>query len=123
MLNLANVNFQGLGGTAIVKVRLANPNPDPVTIEGLQVKLQANGNRFCKGMTAVNQSIPAFGNLDVEIPATLANLALLRAGAKSAVTGKLDYAMKSTVTFRDTTGSRHVRTVNKKGELDRRGLF
>jgi len=103
-------------------LRLGNPNPDAILLEGLQVKLTANGSAFGKALLGVDKSIPAFGNLDLDVPATLSNFALIRAGIKATSTGKLAYRMDTTVTFKDQAGSRYTRTVCKDGELDGRSF-
>ena len=118
LLHLGQVRFQGLGGTAVLRLRLGNPNPDPVVLQGVRVQLEANDSRFCKGMTGVDKPIPPYEHLEVNVPASLSNLALIRAAASSAMSGKIQYRMRTSLTFEDHEGTRHTRTETKDGDLD-----
>ncbi len=118
LLNLGQIQFQGLGGTAVLRLRLGNPNADPVVLQGVRVRLLANGSKFCKGMTGIDKPIPPYEHLEVDVPASLSNLALIRAAASSAMSGKIQYRMQTTLTFEDHEGTRHTRTETKNGDLD-----
>ncbi|MFH0911578.1 MAG: LEA type 2 family protein [Planctomycetota bacterium] len=118
VLGLGGVRFEGLGATATLKMRIGNPNPDPLLVEGVRFKLLANGTAFAKGMGEIKTEIPSFGHEDVEIPATIANLALVRAAVSTTSAGRLDYRMDATVTFKNGAGKRFTRAVGKEGSLD-----
>lgn len=118
LLTLGKVKLQGFSGTSTMQIRLSNPNPDPVTLEGIVLNLEAYEKPFCNGMSPINRSLPAFSSVDIDVPGTISNMAVLRAGIQAVTTGKIKYEMKTTVSFRDSTGKRHSRTNEKSGRID-----
>lgn len=61
----------------LLQLRVQNPNPRDVAIDGLQFKLELNGRAFATGVTGAKVVVPRFGSalVDVEAVSTLAGLA------------------------------------------------
>lgn len=115
-IRITEVKF--LRGNCLILLQVSNPNPDPLTLEGLRVAISSQGQNFATGMVAANRMIPGYTREEIEIPGSISNLSLLQ------VTGKLlelkseiRYGMDVTMTIRDENGARATRTAQKSGSI------
>lgn len=63
--------------TLLVKLRIANPNPDPLTFEGASFKLTLEGQKVGRGMTAETVTIDRFGTEVIAATFHVSNASLL----------------------------------------------
>jgi LEA14-like dessication related protein len=118
LLGLGSVRLEGLGGGGSMRLRVSNPNPDPVRVEGLRLRLEVNGASFAKGMTPLETEIAPYSTADVEVPVTLSNLSLLRGLAGAARSRRLDYDLRTTLTFSGAGEGRTTRSFSDTGSLE-----
>lgn len=61
----------------LLQLRVQNPNPGDLAIDGVQFKLELNGRAFATGVTSGSVTVPRFGSVlvDVEAVSTLAGIA------------------------------------------------
>ncbi len=55
-----------------------NPNPFPISLEGITARLWINGQPLANGTTRTEIELPAYGSQEVRVRATIGTLALLR---------------------------------------------
>lgn len=65
---------EGLEIRMVVKLRVQNPNDEPVDYDGVYVKLDALGNTFASGVSNERGSVPRFGESVIEVPVTISTL-------------------------------------------------
>jgi LEA14-like dessication related protein len=61
-----------------VDLRIRNPNPDPISIDGVDFTLEVNDRRLARGLGGESATIPAFGETLVTITATTTVVDMLR---------------------------------------------
>jgi len=69
-INLSNVRFQeskALETVLQIELRVFNTNDVPIKVKGLDCDLELNGKSFAKGVSSVDQEIPAFGTATVPV--------------------------------------------------------
>ena len=69
-INLSNVQFQeskALETVLQIELRVFNTNEVPIKVKGLDCDLELNGKSFAKGVSSVDQEIPAFGTATVPV--------------------------------------------------------
>jgi LEA14-like dessication related protein len=107
-----------LRGDCMITLRISNPNPDPLTLEGVRVAIASQGDNFAKGMVAANRSIPAYSHVEIGVPGSVSNLTLLQvAGKMFKLKSKIAYGMDVTMTVRSVNGARSTVTAEKSGTL------
>ena len=103
--------------TLLVKLRVSNPNPEPLTFEGASFKLTLEGHKVGRGLTADTVTVERFGTEVIEATFHVSNASLLLRlqgilEAKTinyGVTGKL-YVQQS--------GQSHKLKVQSEGRLE-----
>lgn len=103
--------------TLLVNLRLANPNPDPMTFEGASFKLTLEGYKVGRGLTSESVTVDRFGTEVIEATFHVSNASLLLRlqnilEAKSVtygVTGKL---------YLQQSGQSHKLKVQSEGRLE-----
>ncbi len=61
-----------------VKLRVQNPNDEPLSYDGAYVKLEVQGRTFATGVADVTGSVPRFGESVIEVPVTASMLRVVR---------------------------------------------
>lgn len=69
---------EGLELRLLVKLRVQNPNPAPITYDGAYVKLEVQDRTFATGVSDVGGSVPGFGEAVVEVPVAVSMLRMVR---------------------------------------------
>jgi hypothetical protein len=69
---------QGMELRMLVKLRVQNPNDEPVDYNGVSVKLDVQGNTFATGVSDESGSIPRFGESIVSVPVTASAMRMVR---------------------------------------------
>jgi len=84
-----------------VKLRVQNPNDDPVEIKGVSFDLELNGKSFAKGLGGQAVTVPRFGSEQVEVEAVSGLGGILRQiGALNGGDGSLKYRIKGRLVTR-----------------------
>jgi LEA14-like dessication related protein len=88
---------QGMELRLLVKLRVQNPNDDPIEFDGVALSLDVQGKTFASGVSDEVGTVPRFGEAIVQVPMTVPVLRVIRqfigqvgAGPVAAIT----YSMK-----------------------------
>ncbi|MHC4872746.1 MAG: LEA type 2 family protein [Planctomycetota bacterium] len=102
-----------LRGSGEIALRISNPNPDPLYVEGLRVVVTSQRENLAKGMTPVNEAIPGYSHKDIIVPVSMSNISLMKAAGKMlALKSKIYYNMDVDLTVKEEGGSGSRRTFN-----------
>jgi LEA14-like dessication related protein len=103
-----------------VKLRVQNPNEQPIDFRGAAIDLEVEGRRFASGVSSASGSVPAYGEAIVTIPVT-ASAFQMAFGALRVINGryrgKVDYSLQGKLDG-PTFNSVHF---DSKGTLDLTG--
>ena len=88
---------EGLEWRMLLKLRVQNPNEQPVDFDGASVELDLRGQPFASGVSDARGSVPRFGEAVLAIPVTVSALSVARQ-AFDLVAGRqgapLDYVLR-----------------------------
>ena len=87
---------QGLELRMAVKLRVQNPNEQPVAFDGVAIDLEVRGSDFASGVSPERGVVPRFGEAVIVVPVTVSAMAMLKQ-AYGLATGdrtKLNYQMR-----------------------------
>ena len=88
---------QGMELRLLVKLRVQNPNDEPVDYNGVALQMDVQGKTFATGVSDASGSIPRFSEAVIEVPVTASAFRML-GQAVGMMTGdatdKIDYEMK-----------------------------
>ena len=114
------VQGEGLELRLGVKLRVQNPNEDPIDYHGAAVDLEVQGQRFASGVSGESGTVPGYGETIVTIPVT-ASAFQMAFGALRVINGRyrgtLDYSLEGKL---DGPAFRSVH-FNSKGSLNLTG--
>ena len=89
---------EGLEMRMMVKLRVQNPNDEPVTYNGVALQMDVQGHAFASGVSDASGTVPRFGETVVEVPVSISAfraarqaLGLMNAGGD---VRKIQYEMK-----------------------------
>jgi LEA14-like dessication related protein len=107
---------EGLEMRMALKLRVQNPNQEPVDYKGASVEMALQGKKLASGVSDESGSVPAFGEAVIRVPITLPGLqaagqtlsSLLKSG------GKVDYEVKGKLAASGARGT----GFKAEGELD-----
>lgn len=87
---------QGMEGRFLVKLRVQNPNEQPVDYDGLYVELEVRGHRLASGVSDERGTIPRFGESVLSLPMTVPVTAMVRQalGFASGDRTRVDYLLR-----------------------------
>lgn len=91
--SVTRIDDRELAATVVVTV--SNPNADPVRIGRVRYRLTFPGGVESGGTVRVNDSVPAGGQLDVDLPVQVAIRRLLPAAAPLLLLGELPYDLEA----------------------------
>ena len=69
---------EGLELRMLVKLRVQNPNSEPLNFDGAYLKLEVLDKTFATGVSDQSGSVPRFGETVVEVPVTVSALRMVR---------------------------------------------
>jgi hypothetical protein len=88
---------EGLEWRMLLKLRVQNPNEQPVDYDGASVELDLRGQPFASGVSDQRGSVPRFGEAVLSLPVTVSALSMARQ-AFDLVAGRqgapLDYVLR-----------------------------
>jgi LEA14-like dessication related protein len=62
----------------LVKLRIQNPNDQPVNYNGVSVQMDVQGKRFATGVSDASGSIPRYGETVVSVPVSVSTFQIVR---------------------------------------------
>lgn len=66
---------EGLEFRFMLKLRIQNPNEEPIVFDGVAVELDLDGRGLANGVSSAKGQVPRFGELVVEVPVTVSAFA------------------------------------------------
>jgi LEA14-like dessication related protein len=118
LVNLQPVQIRLFEQRYLATIRILNPNPVALPIDGLEYAISINGSEFANGVSSQRVTVPAYGEktLDLGVSSTLAKLfdQIRRFGTGH---GTLRYAISGSLELR---GSASSVPFSQDGEVDLR---
>ena len=112
---------QGLEMRMLVKLRVQNPNDEPIDYKGVAVEMDVQGKNFANGVSAESGNVPGFGESVIAVPVTISTMNLVRQalgmmkGVGSGTgSGKIAYEMKGKLSSSGMSSTRF----STKGDLE-----
>ena len=118
-LRITDVN--ALASTAIFEVKIDNPNPQPVYLEGSVHRVKLNSEDIGRGLIGEPMELEPFGTLTVPVEISFSNLRVADRLRTMIERRRMDYEVKSEL-HAVIDGERAKAKVSKKGRLDLDGL-
>jgi LEA14-like dessication related protein len=83
-----------------MKIRVQNPNNKEIPLEGLSFAVELNGKRFAKGVSRQTGTVPAFGDvvLDVKAISNLSSILEQVSGLRTGAPDKITYRLQGRLT-------------------------
>lgn len=78
LVGLTGLPGEGLELRFLAKLRVQNPNSQPLAYEGVSLELDLRGQRFASGVAPLSGQVPAFGEAVLEIPVSVSGFTLAR---------------------------------------------
>ena len=103
--------------TLDVRLRIANPNPEPITFNGAKFKLTLEDRKVGRGMSPETVTIPRLGTEVVNIPFHVNNATLLLRVKEILDTKSVNYGLQGTLYLERALGNRKLK-MRSEGHLD-----
>lgn len=116
VLGLGEMRADVLATETELRLKVLNPHPDAIQLEGMTVVLNVAGERFAKGAAPVSAEIPAFSSAEVSVPVTISSLNLFRTVRSATKSREMEHGLEARVTYR-VSGSRHTAFIKESGTL------
>ena len=119
-VTLVNLEFTDLTlfeTSGVFTVRLANENPEPLTVSGGVYNLYLGGWKIGKGLSDHTIEVPALGTATDDVELHLSNLAMATQIRSIYETGVFDYRIKAKIYVERSYGRRTL-TVENEGRFD-----
>ena len=88
---------EGMELRFLVKLRVQNPNDDPVDYNGVALEMDVQGKTFATGVSDAHGSVPRFGESVIEVPVTASAFRMARQAiglmSGDGMGGKISYEM------------------------------
>ena len=111
---------QGLEMRMLVKLRVQNPNEEPIDYNGVALEMDVQGKTFASGVSAETGNVPRFGETVIAVPMTISTMNLVQQalgmmkGANAGTgPGKLAYELKGKLSSTGLSATRF----STKGDL------
>ena len=120
VVNVEPLTGQGLELRFMVKLRVQNPNEEPVEFDGIAIDLDVRGIDFASGVSDQRGTVPRFGELVITVPVTVSASSVIKQALSFAVAGsggnrgKLSYEMRGKLASSGFGGLRFA----SSGEMD-----
>lgn len=103
--------------TLQVRLRVANPNPDPLTFAGASFKLDLDGHRVGRGLTSETYVVPRLGSEVMEVTFHISNVSLLLRLKEILELKTLSYGVQGKLHLQHALGTRKLK-VSSAGRFD-----
>jgi LEA14-like dessication related protein len=91
---------EGMELRMLVKLRVQNPNDNPIDYNGVSVKMDVQGNTFATGVSDESGTVPRFGETVIGVPVTASAMQMVRqalgmmgSGSREKGLGKVSYSL------------------------------
>ena len=115
LINLGFGEVTVLETTLLCTIRIQNPTPAPLQLEGAVHKLYLNGSYLGQGTVSETTAVPRLSSTTQTAKVYLSNLSLVHRLRPIVETQKVDYQLKSTFYSRDGSHSRRLSTAAAGG--------
>lgn len=78
LVGLTGLPGEGLELRFLAKLRMQNPNSQPLAYEGVSLELDLRGQRFASGVAPLAGQVPAYGEAVLEVPVSVSGFTLAR---------------------------------------------
>jgi LEA14-like dessication related protein len=117
LVNLQLTDATVFETTLEVQLRIANPNPEPITFNGAKFKLSLEDHKVGRGMSSETVTIPRLGTEVVSIPFHVNNATLLLRLKEILDTKSVRYGLQGTLYLERSLGNRKLK-MQSEGQLD-----
>lgn len=69
---------EGLELRLLLRLRVQNPNDQPIEYNGVALKLEVQGRTFATGVSQMSGSVPRFGEAVIAVPVTVSAMRMVR---------------------------------------------
>ncbi len=120
VVNVEPLAGQGLELRFMVKLRVQNPNEEPVEFDGIAIDLDVRGTGFASGVSDQRGTVPRFGELVLGVPVTVSASSVIKQALSFAMGGrdgnraKLNYQLRGRLAGAGFGGLRFT----SSGEMD-----
>ena len=109
---------EGMEARFLCKLRLQNPNDEPIAFDGIFVDLQVHGNSLATGVSDQAGTVPRFGEVVLAVPVTVSAIGVARQAiglftASAGERGRVDYVLEGKISGPGFGGTRF----ESRGEL------
>ena len=122
VITVTDPRVEVVGSGAAVQVRLSNPNPVPLTLEGLQLKVLSGRAIIAEGMVPVEGTLAAFSTRDMRVPVTVSNLGVLRAALRLTKEKRVNGTVQAHIHFLGPNGKSRRARINHADAFDLKAL-
>lgn len=98
-------------------IRVSNPNPNPLRVEGGVYNLYLDGLRIGRGLSGETLEVPPLSSVTIPVELYVSNLAVASRLRSIYKTRDVDYRIKAKIYVRRNLGRRTL-TVNRSGRFD-----
>ena len=117
LVNLQPIEATVFETTLLVKLRIAGPNPEPITFEGASFKLTLDGRKVGRGLTSDTVSVERFGTEVIDVTFHVSNAALLLRLQEVLEKQSVAYGISGKL-YLQLAGRSHHLKVDSSGQLD-----
>lgn len=78
VVGLEPLQGEGMEVRMAVKLRVQNPNDQPIDFDGISLDLDLRGMSFASGVSAEHGSVPRFGEIVLTVPVSIPAIAAVR---------------------------------------------
>jgi len=78
LVGLQSLPGEGLELRFLAKLRVQNPNTQPLAYEGVSLELDLRGQRFASGVAPLAGQVPGFGEAVLEVPISVSGFTIAR---------------------------------------------
>jgi LEA14-like dessication related protein len=117
LVNLEVTEVTPFETTLEAEVRIINPNPDPLAVEGASFKLELLDHKIGTGTSSATATVPALDSATVPVTFRLNNVAAVSRLRTVLEAEALDWRLRGTVFARNASGGRMSLEVEESGRL------
>jgi len=121
LVNVELVDATLFESTFNLEVRIANDNPEPLTLDGAVVKLELDGRKFGRGTSAERIEVPRMGSVVQQMELHLSHVALATKIRDVIESKAVNYSMRGYVYVLKPSGGTKRVPIEREGSLDLSG--
>jgi len=97
VVDIEQLQGEGMELRLMVKLRVQNPNDEPIEYRGVALNMDVQGKTFASGVSDSSGTVPGFGETVLSVPVSISAFRMVRQAIDFATkrgTGKIAYEMK-----------------------------